>query len=383
MPPDRAPGGDDRAIVRALVRWLARDARPFPWRADVPPGNRDPYVVLVSEIMLQQTQASRVAERLPRFLEQFPTLTALARADEDTVLAQWSGLGYYRRARLLHAAAKAAVALHGGVLPADVQALGDLPGIGPYTAGAIASLAFGQPAPLVDGNVARVLMRLSARPGRTNAPADVRWAWERASELVTASPKQAPALNEALMELGATICTPPPRAPACDQCPIREHCRARARGEQLSIPAPGKPPTVGKVYAGTLVLIAGERLVVEQRQATGLWAALWQAPTIERPDRAPTLAEVCEAFGVAPSVASPLTAFTHRTTHRAVHFQAWLARVGPRHAAARTRRTITAAELPSLGLSTPQKRLFDAARINPASGSQKPRARSSRSARAS
>src|SRR5690606_18318055 len=218
-----APPADasrDRRIVRDLCRWFARAARDLPWRA-LP---RDPYRALVSEFMLQQTQVSRVLEKFGPFLERFPSVEALAAADEGQIAAAWSGLGYYRRARHLQAAARAIVAEHGGRVPTKAATLENLPGIGRYTAGAISSIVFGEPVPVVDGNVTRVVLRIEGRDLPQEAPATARFVWERAAALVevaagTKAKGIGPGfLNEALMELGATVCVP--RSPRCLECPI-------------------------------------------------------------------------------------------------------------------------------------------------------------------
>lgn len=217
--------GRDAAMARALEQWFAGAARSLPWRALGPDGWRDPYAVLVSELMLQQTQVARVVERFGAFMRRFPTVAALAGADEADVIALWAGLGYYRRARHLHAAAKRIVHEHGGEVPRAAAALRALPGVGRYTAGAIASMAMGQRVPLVDGNVARVLMRLEARAG--DVAQGQAWAWERAGELVSSS-TSAGAFNEGLMELGATVCVP--GRPRCEACPLAGVVRGACGG---------------------------------------------------------------------------------------------------------------------------------------------------------
>lgn len=348
----------DRRLVRRLAAWFDRHARPLPWR-DAPPGERDPYQVLVSELMLQQTQVSRVAERFPRFLARFPTLRALAEADEAEVLAEWSGMGYYRRARLLHSAARAAAAHHAGNLPSAAADLRAMPGIGRYTAGAIASLAHGRPEPAVDGNAVRVLARLEAREGRTGESCLDRWAWSRAEALVDAASREglaAGGLNEAIMELGATVCTP--RNPSCDVCPLAADCAGRASGVAASIPAPRRRAAKRPLYCLSLrATDARGRLLVERRGEGGLWASMWQAPTIERSDRAPTPREARTRLGVGSLEAAET--FTHETTHRTVHFRVFEvrdppSRLGPDAGCSwRTR-----AQVRALALSTPQRRIL-------------------------
>lgn len=218
----------------ALVRWYRLHARRLPWRGEP----RDPYRVLVSEAMLQQTQVERVVPRFLAFLERFPSLEALAEADESEVVEAWSGLGYYRRARLLHGTARAAAAAGG--LPAEAEALARLPGIGPYTAAAIASLAFGLPEPVLDGNVVRVgsrVLALAADP-RGAVGQKALTGWVRRG-LAGRGPGE---VNEALMELGATVCTP--RRPGCGGCPLGPACAARAAGTPEAFPRPraARPP---------------------------------------------------------------------------------------------------------------------------------------------
>ncbi len=246
------------AVASAITAWFRASARDLPWRstAGAPPGHRrDPYRTLVSEVMLQQTQVARVLERFDRFIEAFPTVADLARADEREVMGLWSGLGYYRRARLLHAAARCIAGEHGGSVPSEIAALRAIPGIGPYTAGAISSLAHGRPTPLVDGNVARVLFRIHGRDAVHADAADLRWAWGRAGELIAAAEHAgifAPDVNEGLMELGATICTP--SAPDCLSCPVRELCIARGAGRQNEIPRPKRAVVRCSLFCASILL---------------------------------------------------------------------------------------------------------------------------------
>ena len=194
--------GRDAAIVRALCGWFRRKARDLPWRR-----RRTGYTALVAEAMLQQTQVARVVERYRAFLRRFPSVRVLAEAREQQVLAEWQGMGYYRRARNLHAAAKMIVRDFGGRVPRTADKLRKLRGVGRYTAASIASIVYGERTPLVDGNVQRVLARLDARPGRAQDPKLVKWAWRRAAELVELVDSPG-SLNEGLMELGAVVCTP-------------------------------------------------------------------------------------------------------------------------------------------------------------------------------
>jgi len=322
----------DARFVRMLIGWFRAHARELPWREADGDGRRDPWRVFVSEAMLQQTQVSRVLEKFDDFCTRFPTPEKLARAREQTVLAAWSGLGYYRRARRLHAAAKRIVKHHRGAVPDDVEALRALPGVGRYTAGAIASLAFGQAAPIVDGNVARVLLRIEGRNGAADERKTMDWAWRRAEALVREADRtgDAAAFNEGLMELGALVCAP--SAPKCLLCPLSETCQARAAGRQEEIPRPRVRARPREVHHATVVVTdRGGRLLLERRPETGLWAGMWQAPTIERQEGPPSAKELAALLGESGIEVAlepePAERFNHATTHRLVRFGVWRAEV--------------------------------------------------------
>lgn len=272
------------ALISAITDWFERAARPLPWRGS-PPGHRDGYAALVSEAMLQQTQVSRVVEKYTQFMARFPTIAVLAAADAGDVAAAWAGLGYYRRARNLHTAAKQVVSDFEGVVPRDLDDLRTLAGVGPYTAGAIASIAYNQPAAIVDGNVSRVLLRINGRPGAPDDPATAAWVWEEAGRLAIAAGSGVGTFNESLMELGATVCTPG-ASPLCEQCPAAWCCAARREGTQAAIPAPKTKAKSTELHWPTLLLLDGSgRMLVERRPEKGLWAGLWQTPTLEVPRR--------------------------------------------------------------------------------------------------
>ncbi|MGJ8637261.1 MAG: A/G-specific adenine glycosylase [Phycisphaerales bacterium] len=333
---------DDQAISRSLEAWFAREARELPWRISP----RDPYWSLVSEFMLQQTQVSRVLEKFEPFLERFPSVDSLAAADEEDVLGEWSGLGYYRRARMLHACAKAIVDRHDGEVPRDVESLMALPGIGRYTAGAMASMVFGDREPLVDGNVTRVLQRLHNNPSQQTDPETIKWAWERAIALVEASGDPA-VLNESLMELGATVCTP--KKIKCNECPIAEHCEALRMGTTESVPPP-KPRAKRKELfcASVLRMDEQDRVLMEQRSVDGLWGNMWQVPTMEN-ENAPM--DVLEIGDDAELVES----FLHQTTHRIVRFDvfhcpSWEPREGQSF--------LSIDQIAALGVSNAQRRIL-------------------------
>jgi A/G-specific adenine glycosylase len=251
-----------------LLAWYDANAAALPWRAD-----HDPYRVWLSEIMLQQTQVETVKSYFLRFLEAYPTVEALASAPLDDVLKLWEGLGYYSRARNLHRAAQ--IAASTGGFPNTVEGLLELPGIGRYTAGAIASIAFGVRAPVLDGNVIRVFSRLLDLPDDVTQPATQAKLWAQAEEWL---PDTRPGdYNQALMELGRVVCKP--RAPLCNECPIRVHCKAYANGTQLERPvkaAKAQTPHY-HVAAGMIWNAAGEVLIA-QRPLDGLLGGLWEFP---------------------------------------------------------------------------------------------------------
>jgi A/G-specific adenine glycosylase len=252
----------------ALLAWYDAHKRALPWRRDT-----DPYRVWLSEIMLQQTTVAAVIPYYGRFLARFPTVTALAAAKEPEVLRLWAGLGYYSRARNLLAAARAVVAEHGGRFPDTAAGLRGLPGVGRYTAGAVASIAFGRPEPLVDGNVNRVFARLFAHRGDPKAPAFQTWAWDTAARLLqTRRPGD---WNQALMELGATVCHP--LGPECSRCPLRGHCAAKARALQDSLPTPAARKAAVSLSWTALLARRGASVLLwkrgeDERFLPGHWA---------------------------------------------------------------------------------------------------------------
>ncbi len=311
MAPERAA-----AIAAAIERWFPAAARVLPWRTA-----RSGWAALVSEAMLQQTQVARVVPAFEAFMRRFPTPATLAAAPEQEVLAAWQGLGYYRRARMLQQAAATIVAEHGGEVPRDAQALRTLPGVGRYTAGAVASIAFGRRVPIVDGNVRRVTARLEGDARAIEDPAAERETWTRAEALVTAAADPA-ILNEGLMELGATVCTP--AAPRCGTCPLAAHCRAAAGGKAASIPPPKARGQRQAVHYHVVLIRRGPSVLMEPRPDRGLWAGLWQPPTIEAPSPLPWTA-VAEGLPVKVRDAEERGGFLHRTTHRDVHFRVWTA----------------------------------------------------------
>jgi A/G-specific adenine glycosylase len=306
------------ALQRRLLRWFKRHRRAMPWR-----GAKDPYAIWVSEIMLQQTQVAAVTPYFLRFLNRFPNVRALARARMDAVLKAWEGMGYYSRARNLHRAAREVVSRFGGRLPATAPELLTLPGIGRYTAGAIASIAFGQDEPVLDGNVTRVLCRVFRIRKDPKAAAVRDELWSLARRLVP--PERAGLFNQALMDLGATVCAP--RNPGCPNCPIAADCGARAHGEQDAIPVkrPRKPTPHHDIAAG--VIRRAKRILIDQRKADGLLGGLWEFPGGKRQRgealKACLRREVREELGIGIRVLRPLITVEHAYSHFCITLHAY------------------------------------------------------------
>jgi A/G-specific adenine glycosylase len=283
-----APGG---RFADALIDWQRRAGRhDLPWQR-----TRDPYRIWVSEIMLQQTQVSTVLGYYARFLERFPDVASLAGAPLDEVLRLWSGLGYYGRARNLHACAQAVVSRHGGAFPPDPRALEALPGIGRSTAAAIAAFAWGVHVPLLDGNVRRVLCRVFAVDGFPGERAVEQRLWaiaEREMPRAEATPPgpgpgrdagRIEAWTQGLMDLGATVCVR--TRPRCEVCPVAAHCEARAQGRVDALPTP-RPARASDVRRAELLLLrSGDAVLLERRPPTGLWGGLWSLPELTPPTR--------------------------------------------------------------------------------------------------
>ncbi|MCB9678480.1 MAG: A/G-specific adenine glycosylase [Alphaproteobacteria bacterium] len=294
-----------------LLRWYREQARDLPWRADP-----TPYKVLLSELMCQQTRVETALPYFERFVERWPTLEDLAGAGEDALVEAWAGLGYYSRARSLHRCAVAAV--ERGGLPATADALRELPGIGPYTAGAIASIAFGQRAPAVDGNIQRVISRVHALDAVPSTPAGSRAIWGIAEALHASAPAEAHPgdLNQALMELGARVCTP--RNPRCDGCPVAPECRALAQGwvDELPRAKTRKPPVPIRGVAG--ILAGQDGVLIVKRPPQGLLGGLWSPPVVmehEGPDEV-ALVDAFARAGLDVRVIRPLGTVIHVFSHR-------------------------------------------------------------------
>src|SRR5882724_5299740 len=294
-------------LPRRLLSWFAKNRRDLPWRK-----TKDPYAIWLSEVMLQQTRVKTALDYYPRFLSAYPTVEKLALAELGDVLGSWSGLGYYRRARALHAGAREVVERYGGKLPSDAASLREISGIGRYTAGAIASIAFGAREALVDGNVARVLARIFAVTSDVRTPAGAREVWKLAEELVPASDPGSH--NEALMELGATVCLP--GQPRCDVCPVSDLCEARARGIEAELPVAKKKKPPREVDMVAVVARKGRRVLLARRKTGGLFGGLWEPPMVELRGRQTAEASLEPLFRGDLARFAVVGEQTHVLTHR-------------------------------------------------------------------
>ena len=342
------------AIRRRLLAWWDAGHRQLPWRFHR--GGADPYKVWLSEVMLQQTRVTAVLPYYRRFLERLPTLAALARASEEEVLALWSGLGYYARARRLHAAAQEAEERHGG-LPPSYDALLSLPGFGPYTAGAVASIAFALPVPCVDGNATRVLSRLFLVEGARGDPDAQQRLRAIAAELVPAS--RPGDFNQAVMELGATLCAA--AAPRCRTCPLLPLCGARRVGRERELPAPRTRRPPEELHLACAVVRRGDALLLARRPRGGLFGGLWELPSaIVAPGVDPRRAlrrHLAAALRLRVAPGAAVASLARSLTHRRLQLTAYECRASslPRGLLLATPRTWG-----DLAVSTAMRRLLDA-----------------------
>ncbi len=316
---------ENQKIRAALARWFRAHGRDLPWRR-----THDPYAIMVSEFMLQQTQVATVRDFYARWLVSFPDFATLAAASEAAVLHVWQGLGYYSRARNLHRAAQLIVAQHGGVLPRDLAAIAALPGVGRYTAGAIASFAFDHATPIIDANIARVLARLLDLREPIDTARGSAILWQTAEELLPA--RGGRLHNSALMELGALVCTP--RTPQCARCPVRAHCRAT---EPAALPRK-KPRRKTVALAEDCAWIVPEGHLLLAQQTGPRWRGLWKLPALTS---APRAAELLLAL------AYP---FTHHRVTLSVFTAAAPREIVPHH------RWVALAEIETIALAAPHKR---------------------------
>jgi A/G-specific adenine glycosylase len=315
-----------RAFRKSLLAWFRKSARDLPWRRD-----RSPCAVLVSEMMLQQTQVATVVDYFTRWMRRFPDFRALAEADENDVLHLWQGLGYYARARNLHRAAKAVVAKHGGMIPEDYDAIRALPGIGDYTAGALMAFAFDRPVVVLDANVARVLARLFDVRTPVDSSAGKSRLRELAAELQPS--RGGRNFNEALMELGALVCLP--RGARCDVCPVRKFCRAE-NPESLPVKEPRRQ-TVGIEESCAWIFRRGKILLEQQTGAR--WHGLWKLPVLVQPSK---------------NGAEPLFAGSYPFTHHRVAFSVFAG--GKEVRAAKNQRWFPASKLDAVPMPAPHRR---------------------------
>lgn len=315
LAPQRQPTADlkQRRLRAAILRWYLKHRRDLPWRS-----TRDPYAIWVSEIMLQQTRVETVIPYYRRFLERFPTVHSLAKASAPDVLALWSGLGYYGRARNLHDAAAMLVREHAGCLPEETAALRRLPGIGEYTAAAITSVAFGRPAAAVDGNVIRVLARIHGLRGRRNSSA-LRRRVSAIADRFAAGPRPGD-WTQALMELGATVCLP--REPLCGRCPARAACVARRGGQADRYPEAAPAATPGQERRVILLARRNGRFLLVPDPADG--GVVWTLPTATaRGDGARAARSLARRYGQGGELRGPVAQFRHRTYSHDICFEVW------------------------------------------------------------
>jgi A/G-specific adenine glycosylase len=300
-----------RALARRLLAWFKEHARDLPWRR-----TRELYAIWLSEIMLQQTQVATVIPYWERFLGRFPDVASLAAAEEREVLRLWEGLGYYRRARQLHTAAKRIVAEHQGRFPTSYEGVHGLPGIGRYTAGAILSIGTDRRLPILEANTIRVLSRLTAYMGDPASTAGQKHLWTVAEKILPA--KDCGAFNQALMELGSEICTP--KQPACDECPVTALCQARARGIASQLPRPARRTNYEEVTEIAVIVRERGRVLVRHCQPGERWAGLWDFPRFAPSTEAGAPVEVQmakhmrELAGIEVAAGRRLTTLKHGVT---------------------------------------------------------------------
>lgn len=307
-------------FVHPLLAWYEANARELPWRSDC-----SPYCTWVAEVMLQQTQVDTVIPYFLRWMDRFPDTQALAAADEQEVLSYWEGLGYYSRARNLHRSAKIIESEWGGELPRTVKGLQTLPGIGPYTAGAIASIAYQEDAAAVDGNIRRVLSRVFDVREPARSPKGEQVLWSLAESNLPQG--RAGAYNQALMDLGSLICTS--KNPDCGNCPIESYCQARALGIQEERPVKLPRKQIPHYIVTAAIIRRDGRVLLAQRPKDGLLGGLWEFPggTLEDTDEDLTaclMREIREELGVGLQVGEPFGAYQHAYTHFKISLHAFL-----------------------------------------------------------
>jgi A/G-specific adenine glycosylase len=357
---EQLPGSAwQRSFRRRLLVWYGRHARDLPWRR-----RRDPYAVWVSEIMLQQTQVATVKPYFERFLKTFPTIGALAAADEHDVLRLWEGLGYYRRAQQLHKAARLVVSDYGGQFPRDPQTVRRLPGIGRYTAGAILSIAFNLRQPILEANTVRLFARLLAYQRDPRSVEGRRLLWAMAEAVLP--DRDAGTFNQAIMELGSEVCAA--RAPQCETCPAILLCRANQQGRQLEIPPPKAKRPVEAVREAAVVVRRGARVLLWRRPNSGRWAGLWDFPRFALDGQSPTaihrelIENVRSLCGVTAAIQKHVATLTHGVTRFRITLECYEARHVSHETAAATQPEtgwFRPAELDDLPLSSTGRQLAE------------------------
>lgn len=336
-----------------LLAWFDRHQRDLPWR-----NTKDPYAIWLSEVMLQQTQVTTVIPYYDRFLARFPTVESLAKAPLDDVLGLWRGLGYYSRAKNLQSAARQICAEHGGRLPSNAEALRRLPGFGRYTAGAVASIAFGEPAPIVDGNVARVFSRYFELEGAPGDREHEDRLWSLAGQWVRgARPGD---LNQALMELGALVCKPV--APSCSACPLSRTCLAFAHGRVDELPARRERPPRKRLSLAVAIFRRGPSLLLARNEKDGLFGGLWELPSAPRVGKQRPASALSSVLGCQLAL-ERLGTIRRTLTHRDLVLELYAASGKPPHPGPHYRefRWVNASQARNLGMSTAMQKAFDAA----------------------
>ncbi len=352
------------AFRQDLTAWFERVRRPMPWRETGPGGRRDPYRIWLSEVMLQQTRVDQARPYYERFLAAFPTVEALAAAPLDDVLKAWEGLGYYSRARNLHRAAQRIVDTFGGRVPETEEAIRSLPGVGPYTAAAVLSIAYGVPLAVLDGNVIRVLARVFAVEEESTSGRTRRHLQALANALI--DPDQPARSNEAVMELGATVCTP--KSPDCPRCPLRTVCAALAAGEPERYPVSKKKKPVPH-YDIAVGIVADEagRVLIQKRPENAMLGGLWEFPG-GKVEAGEGFAEACrrelrEELEIEAEVGAPVARIDHAFSHFKITLHAFHCRIvegTPVHHAAQPIRWVAVEDLDDFAFPRANRRLIDA-----------------------
>ena len=344
-------------LRRRLLGWYAGHARDLPWRR-----SPEAYRVWISEIMLQQTQVATVEEYFTRFIEAFPTVHDLAAADEQQVLRLWEGLGYYRRARQMHAAARVIVDEHAGHIPHSIDGWQRLPGVGRYTAGAICSIALGQRVPILEANTIRLLSRLIGYRDDPTKAAGQRLLWQMAEAILPQ--KRVAQFNQALMELGSLVCTP--NGPQCDRCPVASLCAAHEAGLQHEIPLAKKKPQITDLHEAAVIVRKNGSVLLRQCPAGERWAGLWDFPRFEIDAGRPAalrkqLAErVHEQTGILTKPGEQLSTMKHSVTRYRITLDCYAAQYKSgriRTSRSQPVRWIRRMELADLPLSTTGRKL--------------------------